>query len=302
VHVIIKRVKKDFPSLTWIRTSMAYHRFPNVRELLQGDLNAKLNESIRSLDFEVLSCNCRDKNDQGICKYKSKCRTPIVVYKATCSVTKMAYIGNTQQHPKKRMQQHNQDVRKLVISGIKSDSFANHFCRFVPKPKSATDKIKVQSFVRYDFEILWKGNPLSTVKTFGTRACKLCVQERLQILKAVSAKGKKYSINTCNEIYGACRHKPTFHRYAKQHTASTDESPKKDERVPTNLDSCTSTSSSDSASIYLPSRPRFFQEEDDIYGNPTATCMAVGLDRTDINVAGGVLEIGELAYIGEQAW
>ena len=120
-------------------------------------------------------------------------------------------------------------------------------------------------------------------------------------IKSPERKREKYSINTCNEIYGACRHKPTFHRYAKQQPACTDESLNMDERVPI-LDSCKSTNSSDSASIYLHSQPDFFPEEDNIYNNPTSTSMAVGLDQTDIDVAGGVSEIEELSYVGEQAW
>ena len=77
-------------------------------------------------------------------------------------------------------------------------------------------------------EILWRGNPISMVKTFGTRNCALCNRERLEILKR-SRKDPNSTINSCNEIYGACRHKPKFHWYIKQNT-STDES-NKDERI-----------------------------------------------------------------------
>ncbi|CAB9506324.1 unknown protein [Seminavis robusta] len=55
-----------------------------------------------------------------------------------------------------------------------------------------------------EISILWQGNPISTVKTFGTRHCSLCNRERLEILKR-SRESPEKLINSCNEIYGACR-------------------------------------------------------------------------------------------------
>ena len=57
-------------------------------------------------------------------------------------------------------------------------------------------------------------------------------------------------INNCNEVYGACRHRPQFRRFDQSQidaNASTDESGK-DERVPsstTSMESTCSTSSVD---------------------------------------------------------
>ena len=199
----------------------------------------------------------------------------------------MAYIlhHNDYKHPKKRMQQHDQDVRKLFFHDLRTDSFASHFGKLVPKP--LPPEKKVQDFVLYDFEILWKGNPLSTVKTFGTRACKLCAQERLAILQASRGKNYKYSINKCSEIYGACHHKPAFHRYKKQPTASTDESIK-DEKVPTSTRSDTTE-----YSIEMTETPRGFlidqQVESDIYDDPAATPVDAGWDLAAAEVTDGSL-------------
>ena len=77
-------------------------------------------------------------------------------------------------------------------------------------------------------KVLWQGNPINVVKTFGTPNCALCNKERLEILKQ-SRKDPNSLINSCNEIYGACRHNSKFHRYISR-TPSTDES-NKDERV-----------------------------------------------------------------------
>ena len=57
------------------------------------------------------------------------------------------------------------------------------------------------------------------------------MKERLLILKALGDKmDKKRLINSNNELYGACRHKPKFHRYTT-YNSSADEgqfSPERD--------------------------------------------------------------------------
>jgi hypothetical protein len=141
------------------------------------------------------------------------------------------------------MQGHHNDVKELVLRDKRSDSFARHFAQFIPLPIDRAVKLKVQGYIKYTFDILWKGNPLVCVKTFGTRNCSLCKQERLAILKASYNQPKK-QINYCNEIYGACRHKPQFHRYRNKHKqAGTDES-EKDERVTNHHGPHSSTSQS----------------------------------------------------------
>ena len=223
VHKIIKERKAKFPSLSWLRVSMSYHRFNNIREHFQGDLNAKLADGLNSLDFEDLDCNCRKKE---LCPYGGRCRRSIVVYKATCLQSGKQYIGNTQQHVKKRMQQHVQDVKSLVVHNKQSDSFASRFASLVPR---GIERKEIKKHVKLKVEILWQGKPLSTVKTFGTRNCKLCAKERLAILKFTREQPKQ-AINKCNEVYGACRHKPRFHRFKTNDKPSTDESDD-DERV-----------------------------------------------------------------------
>ena len=79
---------------------------------------------------------------------------------------------------------------------------------------------------------MWQGIPaLSCVKTFGTKSCKLCTMERLEILKLTCNILVK-AINKCREVHGACSHHPWFHRFDQSQivTASTDES-KKDEWI-----------------------------------------------------------------------
>ena len=108
-----------------MRISMSYHRFTNLLEILQGNLNAKLNKGIDSMDFMDLPCNCSrcTKNAQGHCVYNGECRTSIVVFKAEADDGSY-YIGSTQQHLKDQMKGHHNDVQKLVNLGKTSDSYA----------------------------------------------------------------------------------------------------------------------------------------------------------------------------------
>ena len=69
--------------------------------------------------------------------------------------------------------------------------------------------------------ILWEGNAISCMKSFGTLTCRLCMAERLAILDK-SRNDKENLINSCGEIYGACRHKSKFHRYTMNITSTDD--------------------------------------------------------------------------------
>ena len=87
---------------------MAYHKFSNLREMFQGDLNTKVMKGIKSLDYEDLDCNCKELLD-GACDKQSEisgCRTGCIVYEAECKICNMVYIGNTQNKNKKRQNQH----------------------------------------------------------------------------------------------------------------------------------------------------------------------------------------------------
>jgi hypothetical protein len=229
IHQTIKNIKRRF-KLDWLRISMSYHRFTNLREMFQSDLSKKLTQHVASKDFETLSCNCKLGPGKD-CGYGNVCRKSIVVYKVSCKLTSKSYIGNTQQHFKKRMQQHFNDVRKLHQLGIKSDSYAKHFAQQFSNSDLPTPEVQRNNI---SCEILWQGNPISVVKTFGTPKCALCNRERLEILKQ-SRKNPNSLINSCNEIYGACRHHPKFHRYTCR-PPSTDESIEDEKVTPTNVD------------------------------------------------------------------
>jgi hypothetical protein len=212
IHARIKDLL-DKHGLTWLRVSMSYHRFTNLRGIFQSDLMKKLIEGIVSRDFQDLKCNCNKLSKvDGKCVYGGNCRKPCVVYKVTCRECEEFYIGNMQQKMKNHQGQHLNDVRKLVLKGESSDSFADHFCRHCEDDvRPSNDKLRRLM----KFQILWQGNPISCMKTFGKLNCALCMRERVEILRAHQQEKDKL-INSNKEIFGACRHKTKFHRFLRE--------------------------------------------------------------------------------------
>jgi hypothetical protein len=100
-----------------------------------------------------------------------------------------------------RMRGYFQDVKRLMEKGVHSDSYARHFACIwprgaeVPSPGMQRDPIKC--------EILWQGNPISVVKTFGKNTCSLCNRERMEIIK-ISRATPNILINSCLEIHRVC--------------------------------------------------------------------------------------------------
>jgi hypothetical protein len=50
IHAILKELRNKH-GLTWLRISMSYHKFSNLHEIFQGDLNRKLMDGIISWEF-----------------------------------------------------------------------------------------------------------------------------------------------------------------------------------------------------------------------------------------------------------
>ena len=62
------------------------------------------------------------------------------------------------------------------------------------------------------FKVVKQLNQIGAMKTFTKPDCNLCMEERLTILKKLRDKCVTI-MNKNSEIYGACRHKMTFHRF-----------------------------------------------------------------------------------------
>ena len=61
------------------------------------------------------------------------------------------------------------------------------------------------------FKVVNQLNPIGAMKKITKPNCKLCMEERLTILKDLREKCATI-MNKNSEIYGACRHKTTFHQ------------------------------------------------------------------------------------------
>ena len=95
------------------------------------------------------------------------------------------------------------------MHGTNSDTFASHFSKHLLDTNS--DPTPKNQRVMMKFEIMDELEPISAMKSFKKLECKLCMKERLAILKA-SFEGDKI-MNSRLEIYGGCRHKKKFHNF-----------------------------------------------------------------------------------------
>ena len=108
---------------------------------------------------------------------------------------------------KKIMDDHFYDLQRLLKNGQKSDSFAAHFVQHFNNTTSRTDIRKCMKF-----KLIKQLNMIGAMKTFTKPNCNLYMQERLTILKKLRDKCVTL-MNKNLDIYGACRHKTTFHRF-----------------------------------------------------------------------------------------
>ena len=105
------------------------------------------------------------------------------------------------------MEGHYSDILRLLKNRKIYNSFSAHFEQNFNSNTSRTDICKYMKF-----KVVRQLNPNGAMKTFTKPNCKLCMEERLTILKTL--RDKLVAImNKNSEIYGACRHKTTFHQF-----------------------------------------------------------------------------------------
>ena len=93
---------RDSNGIKWLRMQMSYNRFPNLGELLQGDLVSKTRRNLASKAFLDRECNCNTSTKvKGRCTYGGECQRCCVIYKVTCKCCGKFYVGNTQNTLKK---------------------------------------------------------------------------------------------------------------------------------------------------------------------------------------------------------
>jgi hypothetical protein len=80
------------------------------------------------------------------------------------------------------MGQHLNDVKKLVTKCTKLDSFASHFAQHCKKEiKPTSDELRKMM----KGKIVWQGNAISCMRSFGKLNCSLCMWERIEILRTI---------------------------------------------------------------------------------------------------------------------
>ena len=87
------------------------------------------------------------------------------------------------------------------------NSFAAHFGQHFNNIMSRTYLRKYMTF-----KVVKQLNPIGTMKTFTTPNFNICMEKRLTIPKNVRDK-RVMVMNKNSEIYGAFRHKTTFHQF-----------------------------------------------------------------------------------------
>jgi len=225
IHVKLKELRTKY-GLGWLRLKMAYHRFPNVHELFQADLSAKVMAGIESRDFlQTEECNCRPAHRirGGLCIYGGKCQQYCTVYQAVCRHCGKFYLGSSQQQMKDRFQggnghfhvtkcQANRGVNETGASSTLSTHIVEHLhIAHHPRRTGFTaDNVRPNIFV----DPLWTGSVIGCMKTFKTVECSLCMKERYYIFKCKMKYGDSV-LNDCLDIHQGCRHNPKFHRFTR---------------------------------------------------------------------------------------
>ena len=187
---------------------------------------SKIDDGVESFELEDERCNCSapNRDEEGNCIYEQNCRCKCLIYGANCFICDALYIGSTQANLKSRMEGHMQDVRDFFRTGKRTDSFARHFSkhiengdyeRFLGKEVS---EVPTRGEVKQMFwtEVLWyPDSKLSVSRKFKTKDCRLCSEEKLQILKWKQVKEQygeaREVINRNSDFFAACRHNPKIH-------------------------------------------------------------------------------------------
>lgn len=128
---------------------------------LQLHPNNELMENITSKDFMDPKCDCANATTaNGECIHSGNCRKSMAIHEATCEECGCFHIGNTQQKPKNRMNQHFADVKNLVNNGDFSDSFAKHFASHFNNNDNNGGITKGDVRNVTNTETLWQGKPI----------------------------------------------------------------------------------------------------------------------------------------------
>ena len=89
IHAVLNGLVLHF-GLRWLRLSMSYHRFPNLRQMFAGDLGRKMTEGLQSLNFPSPS---RATVRAGTCATASASTAAIVAAPVWCTRSSAGFAG-----------------------------------------------------------------------------------------------------------------------------------------------------------------------------------------------------------------
>ena len=99
------------------------------------------------------------------------------------------------------------DILHLLKNGQKSDKFSAHSEHHT---NSTTSHKDLRNYMT--FKVVNQIKPIGVMKKFKKPNRHICMEERLKILKKI--RDKRVTImNKNSDVYGACRHKTTFHKF-----------------------------------------------------------------------------------------
>ena len=152
--------------------------------------NRKILQENKKEKEQIKPCNCR-KEPCPLKQVQKSCNTESVIYKAlvTTEKEKRTYIGLTGNEFKKRWYRHKESMTK---EKYKEDT---ELSKYIWGLKENNIKYNLK------WDILKKVAKLKN----GSRACRLCLTEALEIME-----NKDNPLNKRNEIMGTCRHRTKF--------------------------------------------------------------------------------------------
>ena len=182
---------------------VSYSCLPNVEQTISNNNHRSLQLHRRKESTQDNQlCNCRQKNS---CPLDGKCLTKCVVYKATVTETtsnnQETYIWLTENEFKTRFNLHKPSFK--LEHKRTSTTLNEHVWKL--KNKNINFNIK--------WEIVKKVKPFAP----NDKVCKLCLQEKLSILRSAP------SLNKRSEIFGHCTHRKKFLLSNTNRSMSTDE-------------------------------------------------------------------------------
>ena len=191
----------------------------------------KFSRNVTSRDEKTRACNCstgtRIAQNCQTCIFGLRCQEKCVVYRASCMCCDKFYLGRTSQFLKQRFQTHFNFARLQANltpqeqAGLPpSSTFTRHLVHHlhtVHDPDETVTLPQVRRLVRVN--VLWKGNPVGCSKTFGTVHCRLCMKERIFLLKNQS-KLPTLLLNSNIGIHRDCNcvQKMRFHHLERKST------------------------------------------------------------------------------------